>query len=88
MDLTNVLHQPSLNIRVYDGEDGYITAECIDIPGCISQGKTKEEALTNIMDAISVCLEIILERAAASVRKAPSSDNLRLSLTTSELLPI
>ncbi len=38
-------------------EDGKFTAEVPIIPGCISAGDTREEALTNIKDAISLCLE-------------------------------
>jgi predicted RNase H-like HicB family nuclease len=34
------------------GEDGYWISECPSLPGCISQGKTKEEALVNIKEAI------------------------------------
>lgn len=37
---------------VYPGEDGYWIAECPSLPGCISQGKTKQEALANIKEAI------------------------------------
>jgi predicted RNase H-like HicB family nuclease len=39
------------------GEDGYIVAECPVIPGCISQGRTRDEALKNIREAIELCLE-------------------------------
>lgn len=39
------------------GEDGWIVAECPIIPGCISQGRTREEALSNIREAILLCLE-------------------------------
>ena len=35
-----------------EGEDGYILAECPALPGCVSQGKTTEEALANIREAI------------------------------------
>jgi predicted RNase H-like HicB family nuclease len=38
-------------------EDGFITAECPDLPGCVSQGKTRDEALKNITEAISLWLE-------------------------------
>ncbi|MGD0519058.1 MAG: type II toxin-antitoxin system HicB family antitoxin [Thermoguttaceae bacterium] len=38
-------------------ETGMIVAECPSIPGCISQGKTEEEALANIQEAIQACLE-------------------------------
>jgi predicted RNase H-like HicB family nuclease len=38
---------------IYRGEDGYWVADCPSLPGCISQGKTKEEAVQNIKEAIS-----------------------------------
>ena len=43
-------------------EDGMFVAECPSIPGCVSQGKTEEEALANIEDAIRQCLEVRAER--------------------------
>jgi predicted RNase H-like HicB family nuclease len=43
------------------GEDGYWVAECPSLPGCISQGKTKEEAVTNIKEAIQVYVEALEE---------------------------
>ena len=39
------------------GEDGWIVAECPLLPGCISQGKDRDEALRNIREAIELCLE-------------------------------
>lgn len=39
-------------VIIYSGEDGYFVAECPSLPGCVSQGKTKEEAITNIKEAI------------------------------------
>jgi predicted RNase H-like HicB family nuclease len=39
-------------IFIYPGEDGYWIAECPSLPGCLSQGKTKEEAIANIKEAI------------------------------------
>jgi predicted RNase H-like HicB family nuclease len=39
------------------GEDGLLVAECPAIPGCITQGRTREEALANIREAIELCLE-------------------------------
>ena len=38
-------------------ETGMIVAECPAIPGCISQGKTEDEALDNIREAIAACVE-------------------------------
>jgi len=34
-------------------EDGWIVAECPELPGCVSQGKTEAEALANIREAIA-----------------------------------
>lgn len=39
-------------VIIYPGEDGYWVAECPSLPGCISQGKTKEKAIQNIKEAI------------------------------------
>ena len=39
-------------ILIQQDEDGVYVAECTSLPGCISQGKTREEALANIKDAI------------------------------------
>jgi predicted RNase H-like HicB family nuclease len=43
-------------------EDGIWIAECPSIPGCVSQGNTKQKALTNVRDAIKLCLEVRAER--------------------------
>lgn len=46
-----------LPVVIHPGEDGWLVAECPLIPGCISQGLTQDEALTNIREAIELCLE-------------------------------
>ncbi|ACK66938.1 protein of unknown function UPF0150 [Rippkaea orientalis PCC 8801] len=43
-------------------EDGVWVVECPSIPGCVSQGQTKQEALENIKDAIAACLQVRAER--------------------------
>jgi predicted RNase H-like HicB family nuclease len=45
-------------VTLMPGEDGFIVAECPSLPGCISQGKTKDEALKNIKEAIEGVLEV------------------------------
>ncbi|EIJ44004.1 hypothetical protein BegalDRAFT_3180 [Beggiatoa alba B18LD] len=48
-----------LVITMYpDDEDGGWVVECPAIPGCISEGDTKEEALENIQEAIVLCLDV------------------------------
>jgi predicted RNase H-like HicB family nuclease len=51
----------ALPVVLYPGEDGFIVAEIPALPGCISQGKTEDEALTNIKEAAELCLESMEE---------------------------
>jgi predicted RNase H-like HicB family nuclease len=37
---------------LYKGEDGYWIAECPSLPGCVSQGETREDAIENVKEAI------------------------------------
>ena len=39
-------------VILYSGDDGYWVVECPSLPGCISQGETKPEAIVNIKEAI------------------------------------
>lgn len=39
-------------VIIYPGEDGYWVAECPSLPGCISQGTTREQVAANIKEAI------------------------------------
>ena len=48
-------------VIIYPGEDEYWVAECPSLPGCISQGKTKEEAIENIREAIEAYTSALKE---------------------------
>ncbi len=45
-------------VLLEEGEDDYIVAECPALPGCVSQGRTREEALANIREAIRGILAV------------------------------
>ena len=49
-------------VNIDRDEDGAWIVDCPAIPGCVSQGATKDEALNNIQDAIRGCLEVRAER--------------------------
>lgn len=49
-------------VILYPGEDGYVVAEVPSLPGCISQGKTRDEALVNVREAIALHVEVLRER--------------------------
>ena len=51
-----------LSVTIDRDEDGIWVAECPSIPGCVSQGRTREEAMENIKKAIALCLEVRAER--------------------------
>lgn len=48
-------------IVIYPGEDGYWVAECPSLLGCISQGRTKEEAIANAKEAIRLYIAVLEE---------------------------
>ena len=49
-------------VTVDRDEDGVWIVECPAIPGCVSQGATREQALANVKDAIRECLQVRAER--------------------------
>ena len=44
-------------VLLYPGEDGYWVVECPSLPGCVTQGETREEAILNIREAIALYIE-------------------------------
>lgn len=48
----------TVRVVLYPGEDGYVVAECPELPGCVSQGRTREDALANIREAIEGWLDV------------------------------
>lgn len=40
-------------VKIYKDENNFFIAECLDLKGCISDGKTRNEAIKNIKEAIS-----------------------------------
>ena len=49
-------------VTIYQDEEDWYIVECPIVPGCMSQGETKEEALQNIQEAIQLCLEVRREK--------------------------
>jgi predicted RNase H-like HicB family nuclease len=48
-------------VVIYPGEDKYWVAECPSLPGCVSQGTTKEDAISNIREAIQAYVTTLEE---------------------------
>ena len=53
--------QSKRQVLLYPGEDGWIVAEVPSLPGCVSQGHSRDEALQNIRDAIEAYVEALEE---------------------------
>ncbi len=51
-----------LTVTIDRDEDGVWIVECPSIPGCVSQGDTKDEAIVNIREAIALCIEVRAEQ--------------------------
>ncbi len=72
---------PEQNLRLtllfrHVPEEKIFVAECLEIPGCVSQGETLEEAEVNIRDAVRLCLSVMFEdclREAAHHRAQSTS---------------
>lgn len=48
-------------VLIYPGEDGFWVAECPSLPGCISQGQTRTDAIENMREAIELYIEVLEE---------------------------
>jgi len=59
------------------GEDGYIVAQCPALPGCWSQGKTRDEAVANIREAI----ELYVESLMANGERVPEEEVRTVEVT-------
>ncbi len=49
-------------VFLYPGEDGFYIVECPSLPGCLSQGRSKEEAILNIKEAIAAYTETLIDQ--------------------------
>jgi predicted RNase H-like HicB family nuclease len=57
------------SVILYPGEDGFVVAEVPSLPGCVSQGKTREEALANVREAISLHEDVLREGTESGLKR-------------------
>lgn len=60
-------------VTLTPAEEGGFVAQCVEVPGAISEGDSKEEAIANISDAISRILDVRLKEAKTNARRTHSS---------------
>ena len=68
-------------VILFNGEDGWIIAECPSIPGCVTQGETRDEALVNIREVIELTLDLRRELGLS----LPQSDEVMSIAETAEV---
>lgn len=64
----------NFRIQLYETDEGWAVS-CPDLPGCHSQGDTREEAITRITEAIQLWLEV--EREETGVRRV---ENIEIAI--------
>ncbi len=69
-----------LTIRFSDAGDGWVTAQVAEIPGAISEGKTREEARSNVLDALDVLLTP--DEELAGIPASDDSESLTLTVAS------
>jgi len=72
------------NITIEQDEDGRFVAECVDLPGCLSEGDTVEAAISNISEAIVGCLKSRLKIAEENLKIPAFSHKFDFSLDVTE----
>jgi predicted RNase H-like HicB family nuclease len=60
-----------------DDLDGGWVAECLELPGCVAQGETEKEAVSNIVDAIGAVITVRMEQQLDSASSVTVSGNTR-----------
>ncbi|MEP0813938.1 MAG: type II toxin-antitoxin system HicB family antitoxin [bacterium] len=66
-----------LLVTIETDEVGWIVAECPALPGCVSQGRTREEALANIQDAIKLSIK---SRKELGLPLPPETDAIEVAI--------
>lgn len=75
--MSDALH---LTIRYSDAGEGWVTAQIAEIPGAISEGKTREEARSNVIDALDVLLTPDEELAGGLPAEGSEALTLKVAL--------
>ena len=73
----------TLTVRVGpDTLDGGWVAECPELPGCFSQGETREEALSNLSDAIAGVISLRLEQQLSATPDSDTTEELKVAVAS------
>ena len=75
--------QWTLTVRVGpDSLDGGWVAECPELPGCFSQGETREEALGNLSDAVASVISLRMEQQLSATADSGATEELKVAVAS------
>lgn len=70
----------TFHVVLEQAEDGWIVAECPALPGCVSQGRDEDEAITNIKEAITAWLWAEDQKALAALPALKGSEAVLVAI--------
>ena len=73
------------NVIIEKDDEGRFIAECPDLPGCITEGDSLDEAIENLNEAIVGCLKSRLKTATKSVKLKDINKKINISLDLSSV---
>jgi predicted RNase H-like HicB family nuclease len=68
------------HVTLETAEDGWIVAECPALSGCVSQGRSQEEALENIKEAITAWLWAEDKKAVDSLSRSSQIEQILVAV--------
>jgi predicted RNase H-like HicB family nuclease len=72
-----------LTVRVApDTLDGGWVAECPELPGCVAQGETRDEALSNLSEAIAAVISLRLEEQFSATPDSDTAEELKVAVAS------
>jgi predicted RNase H-like HicB family nuclease len=69
-------------------EEKVFVAECLELPGCVSEGDTLEEAEANIRDAVSACLSVIFEDCVRNAARRRSVSTSYVGISSQQTMKV
>ena len=68
------------HVTIEHAEDGWVVIECPALPGCVSQGRSEEEALRNIKEAITAWLWAEDQKAVSAMKRGQGMEPVVVAL--------
>jgi predicted RNase H-like HicB family nuclease len=65
-----IMSQMTFRINIWRGEDGYLIGQCVELPAAITQGKTTDEVVENMKEAVQLVLEDMNRESQERIRKS------------------